>query len=93
MKLLNDLHHLAFITADMDRLIAFYDRVFAAPVTLDLEEEGLRHVLIEVGPHTLLHPFEVPGPDGGEHEVVWAKLGVPAAQTLRRAQSITVEMD
>jgi len=50
-----------FITADMDRLISFYERVFEARVTLDLEEEGLRHAFIEVGPYTVLHAFRVPG--------------------------------
>jgi catechol 2,3-dioxygenase-like lactoylglutathione lyase family enzyme len=61
MKLLNDIHHLTFITGDMDRLIAFYQRVFEARVTIDLEEEGLRHAFIELGPHTVLHPFQIPG--------------------------------
>ncbi len=61
MQLLEDIHHMTFITADMDRLIAFYERVFDARVTLDLEEEGLRHAFIEIGPHTVLHPFQVPG--------------------------------
>ena len=61
MTLLNDIHHLTFITADLDRLIAFYERIFGARVTVDLEEEGLRHAFIEVGPHTVLHPFQVPG--------------------------------
>ncbi|MGA9533157.1 MAG: VOC family protein [Anaerolineales bacterium] len=61
MTLLNDLHHLAFITGDMDRLIAFYERVFEAQVKVDMEEEGLRHAFIEVGPHTVLHPFQIPG--------------------------------
>ena len=61
LQLLNDIHHLMFITADMDRLISFYERVFEARVTLDLEEEGLRHAYIEVGPHTVLHMFQVPG--------------------------------
>lgn len=60
-SLLNDIHHLTFVTSDMDRLIAFYERVFGARVTLDLEEEGLRHAFIEVGPHTILHPFQIPG--------------------------------
>ena len=68
MQLLNDIHHLTFITADMDRLIGFYERIFDARVTVDLEEEGLRHAFIEVGPHTVLHPFQVPGvePPGPE---------------------------
>jgi len=61
LQLLNDIHHLTSITADMDRLVAFYERVFGARVTLDLEEEGLRHAFVELGPHTVLHPFEVPG--------------------------------
>src|SRR5688500_4624011 len=61
MKLLNDIHHLTLITADMDRLIDFYSRVFDAQVTMDLEEEGLRHAFIQIGPHTVLHPFQVPG--------------------------------
>jgi catechol 2,3-dioxygenase-like lactoylglutathione lyase family enzyme len=61
VQLLNDIHHLMFITADMDRLISFYERVFEAHVTVDLEEEGLRHAFIEVGPHTVLHAFQVPG--------------------------------
>jgi catechol 2,3-dioxygenase-like lactoylglutathione lyase family enzyme len=59
--LLDDINHLTFITADMDRLISFYERVFDARTTADLEEEGLRHAFIEVGPHTVLHPFQVPG--------------------------------
>ena len=59
--LLDDINHLTFITADMDRLISFYERVFDARTTVDLTEEGLRHAFIEVGPHTVLHPFQVPG--------------------------------
>jgi catechol 2,3-dioxygenase-like lactoylglutathione lyase family enzyme len=38
-----------------------YERVFGARVTVDLVEEGLRHAFIEIGPHTVLHPFQVPG--------------------------------
>lgn len=150
VPLLNDIHHLTFVTADMDRLIGFYERVFGARVTVDLEEEGLRHAFIEVGPHTVLHPFQVPGvepplpqpmfqrgrldhfalgaaseeafreihrrivaegagdgavtemgsllnfgftdPDGGEHEVVWVKPGVPVEAGLRRAEWRMVEL-
>ena len=150
MPLLNDIHHLTFITSDLDRLIAFYERVFGARVTVDLEEEGLRHAFIEVGPHTVLHPFQVPGveppssqpmfergrldhfalnaaseeafgelrrrvvaeeagdgvvtdmgsllnfgftdPDGGQHEVVWVKPGIPVEAGLRRAEWSRFEM-
>jgi catechol 2,3-dioxygenase-like lactoylglutathione lyase family enzyme len=62
--LLNDLHHMTFLTADLDRLIGFYERVFDARVTFDRTEEDpprRRHALIEIGPHTVLHPFQVEG--------------------------------
>jgi hypothetical protein len=31
-------------------------------------------------------------PDGGEHEVVWVKPGVPVEAGMRRAEWSTVEM-
>ena len=61
MALLDGIHHLTPLTADLDRLFAFYERAFGARVTLDLEEDGLRHAFIELGPTTVLHPFQVPG--------------------------------
>ncbi|CAA9536913.1 MAG: hypothetical protein AVDCRST_MAG79-1465 [uncultured Thermoleophilia bacterium] len=147
--MIKDLHHVAMLTADMDRLIAFYERVFEARVTLDMTEEGLRHAFIEIGPHTMLHPFQIPDvplgpaepifgrgrldhlalnaadedafwevrrrivaegagdgtvtdmgtvlnvvftdPDGSQHEVVWAKTGVPVDAGRTRAEWTTVE--
>jgi catechol 2,3-dioxygenase-like lactoylglutathione lyase family enzyme len=61
MALTTGPHHLATLTADMDRLIRFYEQVFDAQVTLDLREEGLRHVFIDLGGGFVLHPFEIPG--------------------------------
>jgi catechol 2,3-dioxygenase-like lactoylglutathione lyase family enzyme len=61
VELLNGVHHITSVTGDLDRLIDFYRRVFGARVTLDLEEDGLRHAFIQVGPSTVLHPFQVPG--------------------------------
>jgi catechol 2,3-dioxygenase-like lactoylglutathione lyase family enzyme len=63
--LVDGLHHVTFLTEDMDRLIGFYERVFGATVTLDMTEDGLRHVFLRVGPTTVLHPFQMldgPGP-------------------------------
>jgi len=65
VQLVNGVHHLTFLTEDMDRLLAFYVRVFDAEVTLDMTEEGLRHAFLKVGPTTVLHPFQLlegPGP-------------------------------
>ncbi len=61
-RLTNGLNHVAFITADMDRLIAFYERVFGADTILDevIPMRGsTRHAFIEVGDGCILHPFEV----------------------------------
>jgi catechol 2,3-dioxygenase-like lactoylglutathione lyase family enzyme len=60
MAVVDGLHHIAFLTADLDRLIAFYERTFDAEVIGDREDGGRRHALIAIGEHTVLHPFEVP---------------------------------
>ena len=57
MALVAGAHHITFLTDDMDRLIAFYERIFDAEVTLDMTEEGMRHTFLRVGPTTVLHPF------------------------------------
>lgn len=59
MKLVEGVHHVTFLTEDIDRLAAFYERVFDARKTLDMAEEGIRHIFLEVGPTTVLHPFQI----------------------------------
>ncbi len=58
MTLVAGVEHVTFLTEDLDRLAAFYERVFEARKTLDLTEEGVRHLFLEVGPTTVLHPFQ-----------------------------------
>jgi len=59
MKLIEGVHHVTFLTEDVDRLTAFYERVFDATKTLDMTEEGVRHVFLEIGSTTVLHPFQL----------------------------------
>ena len=59
MALLEGIDHLNFLTENLDRLAAFYERVFDAKKTLDMTEEGLRHIFLELGPTTVLHPFQI----------------------------------
>lgn len=59
MNLIEGVHHVTFLTEDIDRLAAFYERVFEASKTLDMKEEGVRHVFLEVGRTTVLHPFQI----------------------------------
>ena len=72
MALVNDVHHIAFLTADMDRLISFYARIFDARVTLDVADPA-RHAFIEIGPHTVLHPFEVPAAEVPGRQPMFAR--------------------
>ena len=58
-QLVDGIHHVTFLTEDVDRLTAFYERVFDARKTLDMTEEGVRHVFLEVGATTVLHPFQL----------------------------------
>ena len=63
MALVEGIHQVTFLTDDLDRLGAFYERVFEVRKTLDLTEEGVRHVFLEIGATTVLHPFQlVDGP-------------------------------
>jgi catechol 2,3-dioxygenase-like lactoylglutathione lyase family enzyme len=59
VKLVDGVHHVTFLTEDIDRLAAFYERVFDATKTLDMTEEGVRHVFLAVGSRTVLHPFQI----------------------------------
>jgi catechol 2,3-dioxygenase-like lactoylglutathione lyase family enzyme len=59
MSVVEGLHHVTFLTEDVDRLSAFYVRVFDARKTLDMTEEGVRHLFLEVGAATVLHPFQI----------------------------------
>src|SRR5215211_631068 len=59
MRLVEGIEHLTFLSDDLDRLAAFYERVLEAHKTLDLTEEGFRHIFLEVGPTTVLHPFQI----------------------------------
>ena len=54
MSLVEGVHRATFLTEDLDRAAAFYERVLDARKTLDLTEEGVRHVFLEVGPTTVL---------------------------------------
>jgi hypothetical protein len=56
MTLVEGVHHVTFLTEDLDRLTAFDGRVFDATKTLDITEEGVRHVFLEIGSTTVLHP-------------------------------------
>ena len=85
MPLTSGAHHLATLTADMERLIAFYTGVFDATVLADMGEEGLRHVFLDLGGGFILHPFEIPGHDVPQGELAIFERGRIDHLALRAA--------
>jgi catechol 2,3-dioxygenase-like lactoylglutathione lyase family enzyme len=68
--LLDGVNHVAILTADTDRLHAFYGEVFEATVSRDsMEAEGMRLSFVDVGPHTELNVFEITGNDQASRTV------------------------
>lgn len=65
MALTAGANHVALISDDADRLVAFYTEVFEASVRWDHHDDGVRTVMIELGPSFGLHVFEFP--DGNPH--------------------------
>lgn len=55
--------HVALVTDDLDRFVDFYVRMFDAAVTVDLDEEGARHAMVDLGGGFRLHPFEFSAPN------------------------------
>jgi catechol 2,3-dioxygenase-like lactoylglutathione lyase family enzyme len=63
MRLLNGVNHVAVITANLDRFIEFYTRVFEVDVVFSQTTPALRHAILRTGPDSWLHPAEVAGND------------------------------
>jgi catechol 2,3-dioxygenase-like lactoylglutathione lyase family enzyme len=64
--LLDGVNHVAVLTADTDRLHAFYTEVFDATVGYDDQIPDGRLSFIDIGPHTELNVFEIE--DNGESQ-------------------------
>jgi catechol 2,3-dioxygenase-like lactoylglutathione lyase family enzyme len=60
--LLDGINHVAVLTADTDRLIAFYGEMFGATVDGEMREgDEFRLTLVKVGPTSELNVFEITG--------------------------------
>ena len=60
--LLDGINHVAILTKDTDRFVAFYSEVFDATVDGQMHPpEGGTLTFIKIGPHSEFNLFEVPG--------------------------------
>jgi catechol 2,3-dioxygenase-like lactoylglutathione lyase family enzyme len=67
MSHLAGLNHVAVITADLDRFVAFYTRVFEMEEVFREDTPGLRHAILRIADgSSWLHPAEIPGNEHAE---------------------------
>ena len=55
--------HVAVLTADLNRFVAFYRDVFGAEVEGGLSEDGLEMMVLRIGPTSEINVFQIDGND------------------------------
>jgi catechol 2,3-dioxygenase-like lactoylglutathione lyase family enzyme len=61
MSLVSGINHVAVLTSDLDRFVAFYAEVFDMPVLFEETTPAFRHAILRAGPSSWLHPAAVSG--------------------------------
>jgi catechol 2,3-dioxygenase-like lactoylglutathione lyase family enzyme len=62
--LLDGINHVAILTSDTDRLVAFYREVFDATVDGEVRpDDGMRLTFLKIGPTAELNIFQIAGND------------------------------
>ncbi len=68
--LLDGINHVAVLTADTERFVAFYRAMFEASIDGEMRgEEGVRLTFVRVGPSSELNVFEIDGNDEPARQV------------------------
>jgi catechol 2,3-dioxygenase-like lactoylglutathione lyase family enzyme len=66
MSLVIGINHVAVLTADLERFVAFYREVFDMQLLFEETTPAFRHAILRSGPSSWLHPAEVFGNPHGE---------------------------
>ena len=64
MQLVRGINHIAVLTDDLDRFVAFYESVFDLETVFAEDTPAFRHAILRTGPDSWLHPAQI---TGGEH--------------------------
>jgi catechol 2,3-dioxygenase-like lactoylglutathione lyase family enzyme len=100
MPLASGCQHIALVTANLDRFIEFYTRIFDARTVFDMTEGPMRHAMVDLGGGLWLHPFQFPGehPDAAGRPKVFTRghldhiaIEVPDRATLDLIRDRLVE--
>ena len=59
MSLVSGINHVAIVTADLDRFVAFYTSVFELTPVFEETTPAFRHAILRAGTSAWLHPAEV----------------------------------
>jgi catechol 2,3-dioxygenase-like lactoylglutathione lyase family enzyme len=59
--LLDGINHVAVLTGDTDRLVAFYGEVFGSRARTLMDNDDLKLTIVQVGPTEELNVFQLPG--------------------------------
>jgi catechol 2,3-dioxygenase-like lactoylglutathione lyase family enzyme len=66
--LLSGVDHVAVLTADTDRLVDFYGRMFDSTAETFQQDDGFRLTMIDVGPTAELNVFQIEGNSEAERQ-------------------------
>lgn len=101
MPVTRGFNHVATLTTDMDRTVAFYKRAFAAEVTfeMDAREDHPRMVILDLGAEAALNVFETRSEEivgdrrrqGGRGAIDHYALAVDSYETLESVRDRLVE--
>lgn len=61
MNLVDGINHVAILTSDLDRFVAFYAAMFDVELVFREETPAFRHAILRAGATSWLHPVEVQG--------------------------------
>jgi catechol 2,3-dioxygenase-like lactoylglutathione lyase family enzyme len=96
-------NHVATVTADLDRLVAFYQKAFGAEITFEMErrDDHPRMIILDLGGGAALNAFEVASEDdivgdrrrqGGRGPIDHYGLAVPSLAVLEEVRDRLVEL-
>jgi catechol 2,3-dioxygenase-like lactoylglutathione lyase family enzyme len=102
MTITQGFNHVATMTPDLDRLVAFYQAAFGATVTFEMEkrEDHPRMVILDLGGGAALNAFEVDESDiigerrriGGRGAIDHFALAVDSRATLDKVRDTLQEL-
>ena len=101
MPITTGLNHVATITADLDRLVRFYQDVFGAEITFEMQQtdDHPRMIILDLGGGAALNAFEVPAESiigdrrrqGGRGPIDHYALAVDSRSTLEGVRDRLVD--